>query len=193
MANKFDDNIVEYKRARDTSFDVTMAGQTCRVTLVDGVVVLMEFKNMTCMTVALEEISTFAEGKTALPRTGHNFSIQHYKDYCKRTQGKYSKTPIGRLLHQCCEQGAAYVVGCVSGDKQTKAHELRHAKYFVDAAYRAFIMDMWHHQLSDKERITVVGFLTRLGYPKHVMIDEFQAYLYTEKANFFGVPFHRFL
>lgn len=171
-----------------------MASQICRVTLVEGAVVLMEFKNMACMTEALEEISTFVEGKTALPRTGHNFSMQHYKDYCKCTRGKFSRsTQIGRLLHLYCEQGAVYVVGCVNGDKQTKAHELRHARFFVDQVYRAEVTDMWQHHLSEKERNTITTFLKRLGYPEQVLVDEFQAYLYTEKPNFFGVPMHRFL
>jgi len=41
--------------------------------------------------------------------------------------------------------------------------------------------------LEPEKRDKIVAFLKRLGYCDKVLIDEYQAYRYTEKDNFFGL------
>jgi hypothetical protein len=48
----------------------------------------------------------------------------------------------------------------------------------VEAAWRA---------MPDKQRVYITGFLTRLGYHPDVHVDEFQAYHFTERSNFWGI------
>lgn len=84
--------------------------------------------------------------------------------------------------------GKEYVIGYVIGDIDTKKHELLHAKYFADANYRKEIKKLWA-SLSSGEQDKVIKVLTDLGYPKKVHLDEFQAYLNSERnpKRFFGL------
>ena len=45
-------------------------------------------------------------------------------------------------------------------------------------------------QFDDKTREYLTQFLKRLGYSDKVIIDEYQAYRYTEPANFFGIKLY---
>ncbi len=78
-----------------------------------------------------------------------------------------------------------YLIAYKNGDVATLKHELQHAKYYLDTAFREKVKEIWE-SLSESVQSTVKGMLTRMGYPEHVMMDEFQAYLFTEKPNFFG-------
>ena len=102
-------------------------------------------------------------------RSGHNFPFEYvpkehaifkYKDKCQYVIGIY-------LLNDL-------------------AHELLHAKYYLDATYKTKI-DLEWKAFPSKIRTHITKFLTRLGYSDKVIIDEYQAYRYTEKSNFFGI------
>lgn len=175
-----------------------MAPNDYQVSFLEGGVVLFEFRDMKSMTNALEDVSTYVEGKTSIPRVGHNFTMQKYKDFCRQTMScqkekgkkKHKQSQqhtLYEVLHDYTQKGALYVVGCVAGDRLTKAHELRHARFFVDSSYKEYVFKIWYERLNDIQREHITGFLSRLGYPKHVIVDEFQAYMFTEKSNFFGI------
>jgi hypothetical protein len=136
----------------------------------------------------LEDVSCFVEGKTTVSRIGHNFPVSKLIEYVKSYQApKLSKCVNAKVIekialkHQC-----SYVIGYLRGDIHTKKHELQHAKYFVDERFRKQVNSLWFG-LDSSVRDKVSAFLTKLGYPHDVIVDEFQAYHFTEKRNFFGV------
>lgn len=83
--------------------------------------------------------------------------------------------------------GTSYVVMYKKGDVQTKRHELQHARYFLDETFRKQVDTIWE-EMNKKSKDNVLKMLKKMGYPdrKDILIDEFQAYYFTEKPNFFG-------
>ena len=77
-----------------------------------------------------------------------------------------------------------YVIGIYSG--KSFQHEKLHAKYFLDKEYKKKIDKEWE-EFDETKRNKIITFLKKLGYCDKVIIDEYQAYRYTEKDNFFGV------
>lgn len=153
-------------------------------------VLLLEFLNHKNMSEILEDVSCFVEGKPTVTRIGHNFPVSKLIEYIKSYQAPKSSKCVNAkvkvigtiaLKHQC-----SYVIGYLRGDIHTKKHELQHAKYFVDASFRKQVNSLWLG-LDSNVRDKVSAFLTKLGYPHDVIIDEFQAYYFTERRNFFGV------
>jgi hypothetical protein len=67
----------------------------------------------------------------------------------------------------------------------TKKHELQHAKYYIDNEFRESVKKLWD-SFDSKYKTKVISMLQKMGYPEHVMLDEFQAYYFTEKPNFFN-------
>lgn len=144
--------------------------------LEDGILVLV-FKNKDEMNAYLDPISNAMEG-VIKNRTGHNFPISFV------TKGHALQAFISKL--EPSSGKVKYVVGFVKGDVHTFNHEMCHARYFVDAAYKQRQLDAWHG-FSDAQRLHITKFLTKLGYDACVHIDEFQAYNNTEARNFWGI------
>jgi len=81
---------------------------------------------------------------------------------------------------------ADYVIVYKKGDIATKRHEIQHAKYDMDPTFQRDVQTLWDSlstQMQEKVRST----LQRMNYPdRHpFLLDEFQAYYFTEKKNFF--------
>ncbi len=141
-----------------------------RVQIKDEVLTLHFESNRNKMNDLLDPISNVYEG--FLPnREGHNFPS--------------SFIPKNHLL-ACYKEKCKYVIG-IYNSKSIK-HELLHAKYYIDVEYRSRIHKEWE-ELSEKTRSHIQSFLRRLGYSDRVMIDEYQAYRYSEAANFFGINY----
>jgi len=139
-----------------------------KVTIKDDVLIINFKGNKKKMNEILDSISNNYEG-TIKNREGHNFpsifipnnnSLAKYKSQCK------------------------YVIG-IYNNKSIK-HELLHAKYYIDKEYNKKIHKEWN-ELEEKTQEYITKFLKRLGYSDNVIIDEYQAYKYSEPANFFGV------
>jgi hypothetical protein len=129
----------------------------------------------------LEKIADDYEGKIS-GRYGMNFpiSIIHKSKY------NCNSNIIKQILKYTeSVESADYVIVYKKGDYQTKMHELQHAKYYLDAKFRQNVKQLWD-SLQDKYKSNVIFMLKKMGYPDHVLLDEFQAYYYTEKENFFG-------
>jgi len=56
----------------------------------------------------------------------------------------------------------------------------------LDKEYKEKIDKEWN-DMEENKRNKIIAFLKKLGYDDKVLIDEYQAYRYTEKDNFFGV------
>ena len=122
------------------------------------------------------ELQPFAdkyEGKIS-GRYGLNFPFHLMK----------SKNP-SKFISKILKYQAEYLIAYKKGDIVTKKHEMQHAKYYIDSEYRDSIKKLWD-SFDSKYKSNVISMLGKMGYPEHVMLDEFQAYYYTEKTNFFG-------
>lgn len=81
-----------------------------------------------------------------------------------------------------------YVIAYKKGDIPTKKHELQHARYYMDTEYKKQVHKLWE-SFSDSYKTQILLQLKKMKYPDNmdILIDEFQAYYFTEKSNFFGV------
>jgi hypothetical protein len=123
----------------------------------------------------LVKIADEYEGKIS-GRYGMNFPIS----IIKKTNNSNIIKKILKL-----NELAEYVIVYKKGDYKTKLHELQHAKYYLDAKFREDVKKLWD-SLQGKYKSNIIYMLKKMGYPDHVLLDEFQAYYYTEKENFFG-------
>jgi hypothetical protein len=132
----------------------------------------------------LIDIADMYEGKMN-DRIGINFPFDIAEKWrkCCKEEVKEVKEFFMR-----CGKEVKYVIVYKKGDKDTKAHELMHAKYYIDDKYRESIAYMWKN-MTDSCKKRVICMLKKMGYNTDdisIVIDEFQAYFYTEKSNFFG-------
>lgn len=57
---------------------------------------------------------------------------------------------------------------------RVREHEERHARFFMDKSYRESVMNEWN-RLTDIARQKIEKYYASLGYPSHVVVDEWQA------------------
>lgn len=141
-----------------------------KITINNDVLILHFKGNKEKMNEILDPISNIYEGKI-INREGHNFPS--------------SLIPKSHILFKYKEQ-CKYVVGIFHHN--SLQHELLHAKFYMDMNYKSRIIEEWNNLDPDvKEHI--YKFLKSMGYSDKVIIDEYQAYRYSEKPNFFGIKF----
>ncbi len=138
---------------------------------IENEILILRFKDKHRMNQILDVISNTYEG-ILNNREGHNFPstfipkknhiLSPYRDNCKYVIGLYNMSGL--------------------------QHELMHAKYFMNEEYRKKINEEWL-SLEEDKKLKIIVFLKRLGYSDKVIIDEYQAYRYTEAPNFFGFRF----
>jgi hypothetical protein len=132
-------------------------------------ILIVNFKgNKKLMNETLDPISNEYEGNVMRNREGHNFPSAYI--------------PVGHMLFEYKDK-CKYVLGILNQD--SLPHELLHARFFLDEKYRTEQCDEWK-SYKQETRDKITAFLKRLGYSDNVIIDEYQAYKNTEKANFFG-------
>ena len=120
------------------------------------------------MNETLDVISNNYEG-IIKNREGHNFPSQFIS----------KNHLLSKYINDC-----KYVIG-IYNNKDIK-HEMLHAKYYIDKEYKEKINKEWT-DLAPNIREYLTKFLKKLGYSDHVIIDEYQAYRYSEPHNFFGI------
>eukprot|EP00198_Chlamydomonas_reinhardtii_P008547 XP_001697884.1 predicted protein [Chlamydomonas reinhardtii] len=141
----------------------------------EGCVALMRFRTRDGMNALLDPISNAMEGVIA-NRLGHNFALSD-KDREHQNLRKTCGLP----------KTVRYVIATLDGDAHSIRHEMCHARYYLDPPYRTTVAQVWEGALTPQQRESVCAFLTRLKYDPCVHEDEWQAYLVTEKSNFFGM------
>ncbi len=135
-----------------------------------GPVLIVNFKgDRNEMNKILNPISDRYEGKI-INREGHNFTSDLIPD-----QGH----KLSKYKSQC-----KYVIGIYN--LNSLRHELLHAKFALDEEYKRNIKREWY-KLPKETRTHITKFLKKIGYQDKVIIDEYQAYRYTEPKNFFGI------
>lgn len=139
-----------------------------KFSLKNNILIIHFVGNKEKMNDLLDPISNNYEG-TMKNREGHNFPSNYIPDHHLLTPYKNQcKYVIGIYHHKCLH------------------HEMLHAKYYMDNDYREKIKNEWN-ELSEPTRNYLTNFLKKLGYCEKVLIDEYQAYKYSESNNFFGV------
>ncbi len=144
-----------------------------RATIQNEILILHFEGNRDKMNELLDPFSNAYEG-VLYNREGHNFPAIHL-----------SKTNPKHILYQYRNM-CKYVIGVYNG--KSIEHELLHAKYYLDLEYRRRIEREWN-ELPLQKRAHIIQFLKRLGYSDAVVVDEYQAYRYSEAPNFFGIKF----
>jgi len=136
----------------------------------DNRLLIIRFENRDTMNKTLSKISKRYEQIEATAE-GYNFPAE----FVEKSDEIYDFVRKNKI---------EYVIGVYSG--KSIAHEKLHAKYYLDKDYKRQINDEWA-ELEAKKRDKIIEFLKKLGYCDKVIVDEYQAYRYSEKANFFGV------
>jgi hypothetical protein len=136
---------------------------------IDKQLLIIRFKNKAIMNAALSAITERYEGLSG-NLEGHNFPAS----YVQKGDSIYDMVQKHKII---------YVIGIYHVNSLD--HEKLHAKYYLDATYKKKIDEEWA-QLNDVKKGKIIQSLTKMGYCDKVWIDEYQAYRYTEKANFFG-------
>ncbi len=139
-------------------------------------VLLVHFLSKDRMNELLEPISNTYEGALAQAREGHNFPSTFL--------------PMEHVLYKHIETNPTCVYVIATHNPKSIPHELLHARFYADAGYRIRMTEEWNG-LPEKTRAHITQFLMRLGYRESVIIDEYQAYRYTEKPNFFGISMEK--
>ncbi len=138
---------------------------------VENKILIVRFKSKDFMNKILDPLSNQYEGPLK-NRQGHNFPSNFI--------------PNESHILSPYKTNSEYVIGMYNASGM--AHELLHAKFYMDLSYRKKINEEWV-ELSDKHRAHITQFLKSMGYSDEVLIDEYQAYRYSEPANFFGIKF----
>jgi hypothetical protein len=127
----------------------------------------------------LEMISNQVEGYLTR-REGHNFPTELGLEAFEELglKDKFLRGVFGR--------SSKYVIVYKKNDLHTKIHELQHAKFYLDEEFRGEVVQLWE-SIPSKKQNYITGMLDRMGYDRKVHLDEFQAYYFTEKKNFFGL------
>ncbi len=132
-------------------------------------ILILRFKKRDEMNATLDPYSNAYEGYLK-NREGHNFP----SSYLPKDRKSKFYLYIDRV---------DYVIG-IYGNGEALKHELLHAKYYMDRAYRDEIDREWS-SLSPEDRCRITAILKRLGYSDEVIVDEYQAFKYSEPKPFF--------
>lgn len=118
------------------------------------------------------EIANAYEGEMK-QRIGFNFPILFIKKHF----------PKSTLL----SYKADYIIVYQKKDIQTKKHELQHALYALNESFRSHVLSLWN-SFPESYKQQIISLLLKMNYPNNneILLDEFQAYYFTEKPNFFG-------
>ena len=120
----------------------------------------------------IREIATIYENTNVSSFIGYNFPINF--------------VPSTSFLYKY-NKYVDYIIVYKDGDVKTKEHELCHARFYMDKDYKESIYLLWN-SIKDTSKQYILDMLLRMKYRNDIdiLIDEFQAYYYTEKPNFFG-------
>jgi len=136
----------------------------------DNRLLIIRFNDKSFMNNTLAKISERYEG-LLINAEGYNFPAS----YVTKKDIIYEFVKANKIQ---------YIIGVYNF--KSIQHEKLHAKYYLDQTYKDKIDKEWF-ELDEKIRNQIIIFLKKLGYCDKVLIDEYQAYRYTEKNNFFGI------
>ena len=139
-----------------------------------------------CAAEAGRVVST--EEQRTLPSSkyeGHNLYAHTLREFERLASeagaGSHASPAESAFLALWRTNGAPEVLICyVAGAEKTLRHELCHARFALDGAYRGVLLDAWETRWSG----TLGRWMRDLGYHHTRHADEFGAYVLTEPASF---------
>ena len=139
---------------------------------IEGSILHFIFRSKNIMVQSFAELSYYYEGKRYFD--GYNMDVETMKNYfqSKDTFNKCEKELKAQLLKH---EGVRYVIAYIQNDSETRDHELRHARYYLDSEYKSKVLKVWS-QLDEKTKENVKQKLRCLGYREDKWVDEAQAY-----------------
>ena len=129
----------------------------------------------------------------AIPnRVGWNIPFSFLSPASTLSPTSFPSPALSPLWNALRNKEAEYLVVYPEKDIQTKKHELLHARYKMDPMYQQEVRVLWT-SLSDADQKRVHALLRGLHYPDNpdILLDEFQAYYFTEPPSFFGLTLSR--
>lgn len=150
-------------------------------------VLLFEFSSKCYLRDCLNTIVILYENRQPFESMGSYFPISSALKWIRETNGRI-KDECQRqfiqlvLLHYT---KCVYVVAYVKGELKAKLHGLRHARFFTDHMYHLRVEHVWKH-LESGVRHHLMSVLDIMGCPENMWVDEFQAFITTERQGFFG-------
>lgn len=110
---------------------------------------------------------------------GYHFPTSLLREYIK-----FNDSPLAKYANV-----ADFIVAYKNEDELSKNHQRQHAKYFTDSTFRETVKELWD-SFTDEYRADVKEKLNKsdLADDDESLIDEFQAFYFTEKPNFFKPP-----
>tara|TARA_Y100000389_G_C17466436_1_gene526082 strand:- start:2308 stop:2832 length:525 start_codon:yes stop_codon:yes gene_type:complete len=124
----------------------------------------IRFDTQEDMTRNVDKIANDYEGHIPF-RIAYNFPIKYATNFIQN--GKLFNTEIS-IKHEYC---ICYV------NKRDVPHEILHAIYFKHEKYRHLVKTLYENL---ENNLKIYKILNELRYPDNVIIDEFQAYLFSE-------------
>jgi hypothetical protein len=103
----------------------------------------------------------------------HRKSILKEKRKSNKKEKRKSNKKDNRKSH-----AIKYLIAYMEGDTESKEHELRHARYFLDKDYKARVHASWTHVKVNNPSLykKITEKLKDQGYKQDVFEDEFGAY-----------------
>lgn len=150
-------------------------------------VLCFEFSSKFTMKSCLETFIMLYENKPYIENLGCYFPTTSALKWIRDTEGRVKNENQKTFMHhiKINSQKCVYVVAFVKGETNMKLHCLRHARFFIDYRYRSRVEHVWRN-LDMRTKFQIAQALDSMGYPEHLWIDEFQAYITTEHKGFFG-------
>ena len=110
---------------------------------------------------------------------GYHFPTSLLREYIK-----FNDSPLKKYANV-----ADFIVAYKNEDELSKNHQRQHAKYFTDPNFREAVKELWD-SFPQEYRVDVKEKLNKSDKPDddESLIDEFQAFYFTEKPNFFKPP-----
>jgi|Laugresu1bdmlbsd_1035121.scaffolds.fasta_scaffold28976_2 hypothetical protein len=142
------------------------------------------YKNLKKIPSYINAIANEYEGKIE-NRIGINFPMSFVSSFYSKDKNNQNADLLVFLKKY---SNNFYVIVYKKGDVITKLHEEFHAKYHMDEDHRKNVKKIWH-SLDKESKKRIIEMLEKMKYPKdneEILIDEFQAYFFTEQKNFFG-------
>jgi hypothetical protein len=103
----------------------------------------------------------------------YKLGIDDYNDYDRTIEN----------IHKSINKSKYYLIAATTNDTTTIEHELCHALYYLNKDYKK-VTDTITSKLPLSVYKKISKFLINLGYTKHVLKDEVQAYLSTDSEMF---------
>lgn len=140
-----------------------------------GLLAEVVFSSEKQMFETFHRLSFYYEGRRSF--IGFNIDYKTFEQFCNQ----FTLTKCERELQKKLQQNPnktilpTYIIAYGHGDRETREHEFKHAKFHINKNYHENVLRTWN-SLTVKQKDVITTHLNRLGYRKDKWVDEAQAY-----------------